>query len=374
MKVDVPIGVVVSTKDTFTDTFIDTVTPVIQTGLYKRIWRRILKEQEEKKIKNKRMEENPYVIFQQAMMNIPQWNDYQITEEYEEIASNFETPKTMEDILSLILIFNVRILNLANEYDVKKNNCEKKGKKEKDKDEIPNENKDIEVIIPKPKNFIHRVYINIGKKLKTQPYLMNTENEKGTRRRAREIQLDNETVIKIIEKSIRETINQYLPVSKISDRAVSRLLNKPPVEESKPLEIKLKPKQEQESPEINQKQEFPGINQKQEFPERKPNIKTVNLDTNIKRGILSNRTKPRKHEFLDMKEREMATISNPDHISRKHLFIEENEDEDEDEDDMNYDIDDNYYDEDEDEFYEIEDDEDEDEEEDEVEVEEEEED
>ena len=439
---NVPVEVIVSTKKTFTDTFINKVSPAIQKDLYKRIWKGILDEQRKEKLRQEKRrnkkepkdkkepedeetEETPYSIFQRKMNEIPEWNNSIIDNKYNQIVKEKfgGDEKELKDLLSVILIFNVRILNLANEYSSNDNakkpkKSKKKGKKgskkrknsdsddeDDDDKEEPKQNQEeeeeVEVVIPNPKNFIHRVYINIARKLKTQPYLMSTENKDGTRQRAKEIQDDINTVSNIINKSIEETINEYLPVGKISKKAITKILsqgtdgNKPQHRQS--IEDRAQFELEQRNNAINDKvngllsnrmdnleneprlqeqkeeEEEEQEDEMDEYYEPRKKIKTVEVNTNAKKGIIGSRTKgavidedqnegvERENLHLSKEEREMVGISNKDLVGgsersgnqNSHFKNTSNEDDDDENDDLvefdgddidDEDDNDNYYD------------------------------
>lgn len=127
--------------------------------------------------------------FQTKLATIPNWNQDTIYEKYNQIISKI-SEKLFEKLIQAIIISNVKIFGA-----IKKNHSAK-----------------IEVTLPDPRQFIHKIYINCARAFYQTPFLFDN--------RPRYISLSSVTknnvkISKIIDECIEETIRSVLPFSNI---------------------------------------------------------------------------------------------------------------------------------------------------------------
>ena len=157
------------------------LTPAINDGLIS-----IFNESSQLCIDNN--EKNKYLMtFQNFLTRIPKWNDNIISEETLRIEKASKCGY-LEDLISCVHIIQLKTLT-----------CIRVGQKQKQ----------IDIDIPSKTMFIHKVYINVARKLYKTAYLFETEIPPLQKQKYnRELEL-------IIKEGIMETIRETMPIEDI---------------------------------------------------------------------------------------------------------------------------------------------------------------
>ena len=136
--------------------------------------------------KNKYEEENEELIdiYRKEIQNIPKWNNEIIEEEVNTIIKKCDW---LEDLVTAVIISHTKVLASIG----------------------TNQNKKINLTIPKLTNFIHKCYINFAREIWKNPYLYY--DNKGSIEYQKNIKLIED----IIKDSIDFTIRKLLPVKEI---------------------------------------------------------------------------------------------------------------------------------------------------------------
>tara|TARA_Y100000389_G_scaffold40809_1_gene35398 strand:+ start:3187 stop:4206 length:1020 start_codon:yes stop_codon:yes gene_type:complete len=137
---------------------------------------------------NKNDEHEKYLMtFQNFLASIPKWNQSIIDDEVSRIVKNSNCIY-LEDLITCIHVLQIKILS-----------CVRTG----------NENKKIDIDIPKLNNFIHKIYINIARKLYSNIYLFQLDIT------SLEQQKNNREFENIVQISIMNTVRDNIPIDKL---------------------------------------------------------------------------------------------------------------------------------------------------------------
>jgi len=178
---DYNLNTLYSSRDELCSRFITIITPLIIEGLNS-----IFKEAVD--ICKKNGENSKYLMtFQNYISRIPKWNPTIIEQEKKRIISKSGC-NYLEDLITGVHIIQLKLLT-----------CVRVGQKQKK----------ININIPKIDDFIHRVYINVARKIFKCVYLYQTNIP------ALEIQKNNREIEIIVQECILKTIRDSIPVENI---------------------------------------------------------------------------------------------------------------------------------------------------------------
>jgi len=219
-------------------------------------------------------EPDKYLItFQTFLTRVPKWNDTMIESEKKNI---IETSGCyyIEDLISCVHIIQLKSLT-----------CVRVGK----------EQKKIDIDIPNLNSFIHKVYINVARKVYTNIYLFEKDIEPLS------IQKNNRELELIIRECILNTVRDTMPVEDILKRYIGEIVEESVVEEEeKPVKEELQTKIELPTSELA-KIELPTSENKNET------IHFNNIDYAISDdGIIEDIVAPKTIERLE----EISRINN----------------------------------------------------------------
>jgi hypothetical protein len=127
--------------------------------------------------------------FQEKLCMIPKWNSDIIDEEYLKVTTTVD-PKCLEKLIEAVFLSNIKILSVIR----------------------VNKEKNINVKIPEPKNFIHKCYVETARKLWSDPYLIDTREEKLN---YVEIKRNLKRLDLCINDSIEKTVSKLIPIQDI---------------------------------------------------------------------------------------------------------------------------------------------------------------
>jgi hypothetical protein len=168
-------------KNEWSARLVDTLTPLVIEGFIS-----IFKES--MKLCEDNNEEDKYLMtFQNFLSRVPKWNPTIIDEECKRVVEQ-SACDYLEDLITCVHIIQLKIMT-----------CMRVGQKQKK----------IDINIPKLNDFIHKVYINVARKLYTNVYLFETEIE------PLQIQKHNRELEIIVKECIFETIRDNIPVNAI---------------------------------------------------------------------------------------------------------------------------------------------------------------
>ena len=175
------VTILVDAKQEYTKQLIN----ILKNSIYdtvQSIYKNALKECTENKKKKKTL-----LKFQEKLSNIPKWSSQKIEEEYNFIA---ETTKCdwIDDLLTAVFITHTKILTIVH-----------KGQ----------QNKKVNLKIPKASHFIHLCYIESAREFWKNPYLFSEKVSQY------DYQRNMRDALTIISDTITETIRKQLPVKHI---------------------------------------------------------------------------------------------------------------------------------------------------------------
>ena len=171
----------IESKNEWCARLVNTITPEIIIGL-----RSIYNEAYKLCIENE--EENKYLMtFQTLLSGIPQWNTNTIENECKRIQDSTNC-SYLEELITCVHIIHLKALT-----------CVRVGQKQKQ----------IDIDIPSLSNFIHKIYINVARKLYTNIYLFEKDIN------ALEIQKNNRELELLIKEAIMNTIRDTMPIESI---------------------------------------------------------------------------------------------------------------------------------------------------------------
>ncbi len=127
------------------------------------------------------------MTFQNLLSRIPKWNDVIIEQEKKRIVERSNC-HYLEDLITCVHIIQLKILTCVR---------------------VGNKQKQIDIAIPKIDNFIHKVYIQVARKLYMNTYLFETAiSQLQTQKYGRELEL-------IVQECILRTIRESIPTEEI---------------------------------------------------------------------------------------------------------------------------------------------------------------
>ena len=181
----------------YTNQLIDTLTPHIFDGI-KSIY------DEARTVNSVNRRQSITLLFRDFLENVPSWSNVLIEAETERIIK-MSNCDWLDDLITAVFISHTKILT-----------------------SIGANSSNIDLVIPKITNFVHKCYINIAREMWKNPYLFTDYSI------ASEYQKNMRTVELIIKESTENTIRQLLPIKEILkhnlDRRESRNVNEKPFE------------------------------------------------------------------------------------------------------------------------------------------------
>jgi len=131
--------------------------------------------------------------FQATLREIPKWSEEMITNEYERIkeVTHWNDPDDFDNLITAVFLSRTKILSQI---------------------KFSNKMSPIKLIIPTPKNFIHKVYISAGRRVFQTPFYF--EDRPGKIEKYR-MQSCLKLILCSITESIDATIQDLLPVREI---------------------------------------------------------------------------------------------------------------------------------------------------------------
>lgn len=212
---DYSVSSLTESKNEWCARLVNTLTPAIIAGI-KSIY------EEAFKLCRENDEEDKYLMtFQTFLSRVPKWNSTIIENETKRIVE-VSSCSYLEDLITCVHVIQLKALT-----------CIRVGQQQKK----------IDINIPSLSNFIHKVYINVARKVYTNVYLF----EKGIA--PLQIQKHNRELELIIRECIMNTIRDTMPVEEILKAYMSEtteeevevqeeIIEKPaPVEEEKTVEM-----------------------------------------------------------------------------------------------------------------------------------------
>ena len=162
----------------YTNQLIDTLTPHIFDGI-KSIY------DEAKTVNSVNRRQSITLLFRNFLEKVPSWSNVLIESETERIIKMSHCD-WLDDLITAVFISHTKILT-----------------------SIGTNSSNIDLVIPKITNFIHKCYINIAREMWKNPYLFIEYIG------ASEYQQNMRTVELIIKESMENTIRQLLPIKEI---------------------------------------------------------------------------------------------------------------------------------------------------------------
>ena len=228
---DFNINVLNESKNEWCGRLLNILTPYILEGL-KSIF------DESLKLCKTNAEMDKYLMtFQNFISRIPKWSQTIIEEERNRIIERSGC-NYLEDLITCVHIIQLKVLTAVR---------------------VGQKQKKIDIDIPKLDVFIHKVYINIARKIYTNVYLFDINLT------SLKIQKNNRQIEKIIQESIMNTIRDSIPVETILRAYMDETVEEDVIEEIKEKEIKDK----KEIEELKSKLNIPSkvIQEEEEKPE-----------------------------------------------------------------------------------------------------------
>ena len=164
----------------YTNQLIDTLTPNFFDGI-KSIY------DEAKTVNSVNKTQSITLLFRNFLEKVPTWSNVIIESETERIIKITDCD-WLDDLITAVFISHTKILTSIG---------------------ANTSNTNIDLVIPKTVNFIHKCYINIAREMWKNPYLFNEYII------ASEYQKNMRTVELIIKESMENTIRQLLPIKEI---------------------------------------------------------------------------------------------------------------------------------------------------------------
>ena len=204
-------------KNEWASRLVNILTPLVSEGFSS-----ILEESYQLCLSND--EEEKYLMtFQNMISNIPSWSAATVEEEKERILTS-SSCSYMNDLITCVHVIQLKILT-----------CVRVGHKQKP----------IEIDIPSLDKFIHRVYINVARRLYSNVYLF----EKNIL--PLQIQKHNRELEIIIKECILNTVRDSIPVEEILRAYLDETTEEEITEEIKEI-IEEKPEEKEKSVDTNE--------------------------------------------------------------------------------------------------------------------------
>ena len=217
---DFNINVLNESKNEWCGRLLNILTPLIIEGL-KSIF------SESTKLCSTNGEMDKYLMtFQNFISRIPKWSQTIIEQEKERIIEKSKC-NYLEDLITCVHIIQLKVLTAVR---------------------VGQKQKKIDIEIPKLDVFIHKIYINIARKVYTNVYLFEINIP------ALNIQKNNRQLEILVQESIMNTIRDSVPVEMILRAYMDETIEEDVIEEVKEKEIK----ESEELKQLREKLETPS--------------------------------------------------------------------------------------------------------------------
>ena len=254
---DFNINVLNESKNEWCGRLLNILTPLIIEGL-KSIF------SESTKLCSTNGEMDKYLMtFQNFISRIPKWSQTIIEQEKERIIEKSKC-NYLEDLITCVHIIQLKVLTAVR---------------------VGQKQKKIDIEIPKLDVFIHKIYINIARKVYTNVYLFEINIP------ALNVQKNNRQLEILVQESIMNTIRDSVPVEMILRAYMDETIEEDVIEEVKEKEIK----ESEELKQLREKLETPSKiieeqiqpipvnnNNNNDFLPEKLDDSEIEEDTNIK--------------------------------------------------------------------------------------------
>ena len=217
---DFNINVLNESKNEWCGRLLNILTPLIIEGL-KSIF------SESTKLCSTNGEMDKYLMtFQNFISRIPKWSQTIIEQEKERIIEKSKC-NYLEDLITCVHIIQLKVLTAVR---------------------VGQKQKKIDIEIPKLDVFIHKIYINIARKVYTNVYLFEINIP------ALNVQKNNRQLEILVQESIMNTIRDSVPVEMILRAYMDEIIEEDVIEEVKEKEIK----ESEELKQLREKLETPS--------------------------------------------------------------------------------------------------------------------
>ena len=243
---DYNVNVLSEAKNEYSCRLVNILTPLVVDGI-----KSIFKDSEDLCIQNN--EENKYLMtFQNFLSRVPKWNESIINEETERIKRTSGCDY-LEDLLTCVHITHVKILTSVR---------------------VSQQQKKIDIEVPKLNNFIHKIYIELARKIYKNVYLF----EKNVlplqyQKNMRECEI-------LCQESVLSVIRNGIPVEKIIRAYIDETVDEEIVHEVTEKEVEKEPEPVNTEPEEQEQIVADKITlTKEETPEKLDN-NALQVDNN----------------------------------------------------------------------------------------------
>jgi hypothetical protein len=203
------------------------------------------------------------MTFQNFISRIPKWSQTIIEEERNRIIEKSKC-NYLEDLITCVHIIQLKVLTAIR---------------------VGQKQKKIDIDIPKLDVFIHKIYINVARKIYTNVYLFEINIPALT------IQKNNKQIELLVQESILNSIRESIPIETILRVYMDETIEEVVTEEIKEKEVK-------EDDEIKKKRETPSKTIEEEKPI--PTLENKKLDYSNLPSSLDDEDKSIKFNDLDM--------------------------------------------------------------------------
>ena len=150
------LNILTEAKKVYTDQLLKILRPRIYEG-FKSMYNDIIEESSNQLRETKIQKTSVIKLFQQALKDIPEWNQTIINREHTRIMTDSNCEDYFNDLIEAIFITNIKILT-----SVQINN---------------NNSLNIKINIPQPSHFIHKCYIQCSKEIYKNPYIFDLSKD-----------------------------------------------------------------------------------------------------------------------------------------------------------------------------------------------------
>ena len=253
-------------------------------------------------------EANKYLMtFQNLLARVPKWNSVIIEEERKRIIERSGCTY-LEDLITCVHIIQLKVLTCIR---------------------VGNKQKKIDISVPKLDHFIHKVYINVARKVYTNVYLFEKNiSPLLTQKNHRELEtIVQECILLAIRESIptESIIRAYMDESLEQEEEVT--IEK--IEDPEQSNVETKPSDEP----VSETKEEDVIRKEEDIPSVVPAIQNINNDEVVTRLTFNDVDSVLNEDNIEEKVQAPKTIERLEEISTSRALQRKLEEEDNDDDD-----------------------------------------
>ncbi len=202
-------------------------------------------------------EANKYLMtFQNLLARVPKWNNIIVEEERKRIIERSGC-NYLEDLITCVHIIQLKVLTCIR---------------------VGNKQKKIDISIPKLDNFIHKVYINVARKVYTNVYLFEKHiSPLQTQKNGRELEV-------IVQECILTAIRESIPTESI----IRAYMDESVEQEEEVIIEKIDTPEEKPDPEPTNDNKTESIISSDELPDVVPSIKNIDNEDVVTRLTFNN--------------------------------------------------------------------------------------